>query len=354
MSASMESSARRGKFIKALTGFAIVNVVLRILLVKFFWDFEYDGLFIYTSFSLVLWMCVVLLAFLNHERSAYIIGVIDLFILSYVATMATGLEGGFYLLLVAMIPLNFYNTSMKKNARLWGGILIVLAIISLIGLMWMGIFEAPYDYFESDICFVINLIAVSVMLGVIGYLFGLADSIEEKERLLSNQRMMMMANTDPLTGLINRRVMMTKIQQEKDKMEKGGKPFSLVMIDVDYFKQINDEFGHDGGDFVLINLTHMINLCLRKTDLVARWGGDEFLVLLPETVVQNGQMVAEKIKHRIANTPFIYREMDIPVTVTLGVSECDLFSGITNSIRKADQALLQGKQAGKDRVVLTQ
>jgi diguanylate cyclase (GGDEF)-like protein len=219
--------------------------------------------------------------------------------------------------------------------------------------MWMDIFDAPYDYFESDLCFVINLIAASVMLGVIGYLFGLADSLEEKERLLSSQRMMMMANTDPLTGLINRRIMMTKIQQEKERMDKGGKPFSLIMIDVDNFKQINDEYGHDGGDFVLINLTHMINMCLRKTDLVARWGGDEFLVLLPETTLQNGQLVAEKIKNRIAHTPFIYRETDIPVTVTLGVSECDMFSGITNSIRKADQALLQGKQAGKDQVMTT-
>ena len=349
----MESAVRRGKFIKALTGFAIVNAVLRVLLLKFFWDFEYDGLFYFSIFSLILWLVIIVLAFANHERTAYALGLIEIYILSFAATAATGLEGGFFLLLLSLIPLNFYNTSMKKNARLWGGIIVVLSIIILVGLMYMEIFDGPYDYFESDLVFVINLIAVSIMIGLIGYLFGLADSLEEKERLLSNQRMMMMANTDPLTGLINRRIMMTKIQQEKERMDKGEKPFSLIMIDVDNFKQINDEYGHDGGDFVLINLTHMINMCLRKTDLVARWGGDEFLVLLPETTVQNGQMVAEKIKNRIAHTPFVYREIDIPVTVTLGVSECDMFAGITNSIRKADQALLQGKQAGKDQVVTT-
>jgi diguanylate cyclase (GGDEF)-like protein len=349
----MDLPAGFGKFAKALTGFAIVNILLRVVLIIFFWNFDYAGLFFYTLFSLVIWLIVFILTVVRHQNAAFIVGMADLVLFSYSATITTGVEGGFYLLLVAAIPLNFYNTAIKKRKQLFGGILLVLSIIALVVLMRMEIFDAPYDHFKSDVFFAANLIGVSIMLALIGFLFGLVDQNEEKERMLTHQRIVMMANTDPLTNLINRRIMTTKIEHEKELVNKGGKPFSLVMVDVDNFKQINDVFGHDGGDFVLINLAHLIGLCLRKSDQVSRWGGDEFLVMLPETAGINGQMVAEKIKNRIAHTPFIYHEEDIPVTVTLGVSECDFFTGVDGTIRKADQALYQGKHGGKDQVVLT-
>lgn len=350
----MDLSTGFGKFSKALTGFSVMNILLRIVLVIFFWDFGYSGLFYYTLFSLLIWLIVFTLCISDHQSTAFIIGMVDLVLFSYSTTITTSLEGGFYLLLVAAIPLNFYNTTIKKPGRLTSGILLVMSIILLVILMQMNIFIAPYGALQSGAFFTANLICVSIMLALIGFLIGKADSNEEKERLLSHQRIVMMANTDPLTSLINRRIMTTRIEHEKELVDKGGKPFSLIMVDVDNFKQINDIYGHDGGDFVLINLAHLINLCLRKTDQVSRWGGDEFLIMLPETAGLQGQMVAEKVKNRIAHTPFVYHEEDIPVTVTLGVSQCDSFTGVDGTIRKADQALYQGKHGGKDQVVLTQ
>jgi diguanylate cyclase (GGDEF)-like protein len=146
--------------------------------------------------------------------------------------------------------------------------------------------------------------------------------------------------------------MLSRITQEKIRLERTGEVFSLIMIDIDNFKVVNDEYGHDAGDFVLISLAAIINFIIRKQDHVARWGGDEFLVFLPETTMNGARVVAEKIRSRILTTPFIYREMDIPVTVTLGVSEGDVDAGIGNCIRKADIALYSGKQAGKNRVTL--
>ena len=331
-----------------------MNILLRIVLLVLFWNYGYGGLFYYTLFSLLIWLIVFALCISSHQHTGFIIGMTDLVLFSYSATITTGMEGGFYLLLIAAIPLNFYNTAVKRQRRLISGILLVLSVILLAILMRLEILNAPYANFMSGVFFTTNLIGVSIMLALIGFLFGLADSHEEKERQLSHQRIVMMANTDPLTNLINRRIMTTRIEHEKELVDKGGKSFSLIMVDVDNFKQINDIYGHDGGDFVLINLAHLINLCLRKTDQVSRWGGDEFLIMLPETAGLQGQMVAEKIKNRIAHTPFVYHEEDIPVTVTLGVSQCDSFTGVDGSIRKADQALYQGKHGGKDQVVLTQ
>jgi diguanylate cyclase (GGDEF)-like protein len=348
----MNLPARHGKFLKTLTGFAVANLVLRVLFTAIFWQFSYNGLFIYSLISICLWVCAIILCSFKRSRFALVIGMIDLILFPYYASMTMGLGGGFYLLMLAAIPLNFYNTTAKAQNRAAGGILVVFSIILLFGLMQLETFTVTHEGLDTKICYMINLIGASAILALIGYLFGLVDMVEEKEQLLTNQRMLMMANTDPLTNLINRRIMMNKIALEKGRVDRGEKAFSLVMIDVDNFKQINDEFGHDGGDFVLINLSHLINLCLRKSDLVARWGGDEFLVMLPETNQENGQMVAEKIKNRIMNSPFIYREVDIPVTVTLGVAQCDELTGVGMAIRKADQALYIGKHEGKDRVVL--
>jgi diguanylate cyclase (GGDEF)-like protein len=160
-----------------------------------------------------------------------------------------------------------------------------------------------------------------------------------------------MANTDPVTNLINRRMMMNRIEDEKVKVDRGGKPFTVVMVDIDNFKSINDAYGHDGGDFVLVQLAERIKLSLRKTDLVSRWGGDEFLFLLPETRLNEGAKVAEKVRDRIIKTPFVYRERDIQVTLTFGVSQCSMDVGVGSVIRKADQALYLGKEMGKNRVV---
>jgi diguanylate cyclase (GGDEF)-like protein len=200
--------------------------------------------------------------------------------------------------------------------------------------------------------FLINLVWVITSLSVVGYFFEKRAGEIESTLITANKRLTNLAATDPVTNLANRRTMLSRIDQEKLKLEQSGEVFTLIMIDVDNFKAINDEFGHDAGDFVLVTLAAIINFIVRKQDQVARWGGDEFLVFLPETGAEGGRVVAEKIRARILTTPFIYHEVDIPVTVTLGVSVCDTNIGIGNCIRKADLALYTGKQAGKNRVII--
>lgn len=350
----MDLPARQGRFLKALTGFAIANLCLRGLFTFVFFWLGFRELFAYSLISICFWIITLLLCAGGHQRAAFFLGVADLFIYSFVASAAIGWQGGFYLLLLECIPLNFYNTSANKSKKLFFCGFLIIFLIFLLSIMNMNLFAPVGSELVQNLCFGINMVGISIALAVSGYLFELSNLDVEKEILLSSQKMLMAANTDPLTDLINRRIMMIKIEQEKERVNAGEKPFSLIMIDVDNFKQINDEYGHDGGDFVLINLARMINMCLRKSDLISRWGGDEFLVLLPETPAQNGQMVADKIRYRITNSPFVYREMDIPVTVTLGVAQCDNFTGVGSSIRKADQALYNGKHAGKDKVVLSE
>jgi diguanylate cyclase (GGDEF)-like protein len=198
--------------------------------------------------------------------------------------------------------------------------------------------------------YIFNLILSVIMLSCIGHFFETAAADAESALVLLNKKLTAMASTDPVTNLVNRRTIMKRIEEEKIRVDKGDKTFALAMLDIDNFKQINDEYGHDGGDFVLTNLAQIIAMSIRKEDEVARWGGDEFLVLLSETDLEGGRIAAEKIRLRILRSPFVYRQMDIPVTITVGVGSSDTSLGIGGTIRKADQALYRGKQAGKNQV----
>ncbi len=171
----------------------------------------------------------------------------------------------------------------------------------------------------------------------------------------SQKKLEIAARVDPLTQLSNRRDMIEKLEQEKARFERNKRPFALVVCDIDDFKKFNDNYGHDCGDFVLVSVANIMRSIIRKQDQLARWGGEEFLFLLPETNLENGGIVAEKIRKKIASNSYTYEEQKLFVTVTCGVSvfnkDC---KSIDDCIKNADQALYRGKAQGKNRVVLSE
>jgi len=165
------------------------------------------------------------------------------------------------------------------------------------------------------------------------------------------QKMEEMARKDPLTGLSNRWDLLERIAYERTRSERSGARFSILIGDVDDFKAINDQHGHDCGDFVLVTLAKIMNSTVRKQDVVSRWGGEEFLILIPETDREGGAVVAEKLRKRIEEDPFVFRGTGIPVTMTFGVSACGGTDDVGCCITEADAALYQGKEQGKNCVI---
>ena len=123
------------------------------------------------------------------------------------------------------------------------------------------------------------------------------------------------------------------------------------MCDIDNFKYFNDKFGHDCGDFILVALAGIFKSIIRKQDHVARWGGEEFLFIYPETEYDGAMNITEKIRDRIINTPFEYNNIMHSVTVTFGVSIFDNSVDVEQCIMLADDALYRGKTSGKIRPV---
>ena len=155
-----------------------------------------------------------------------------------------------------------------------------------------------------------------------------------------------LAITDPLTGLYNRRYFQHVLCNEMDRFGRTPTPFSLLMFDIDHFKQINDSFGHHAGDVVLSDLVNLIQQCIRKTDIFARWGGEEFMILLPDTMINGAEFLADKLCRACAKHKF---EIPQQVTISVGIAQYQQSMSEMDFTRKTDKALYFAKQKGRNR-----
>ncbi len=165
---------------------------------------------------------------------------------------------------------------------------------------------------------------------------------------LAYKRMEELAKHDPLTQLYNRRSMMERIEIEMIRMGRVWRPFCILMIDVDNFKEINDRYGHDCGDIVLKNLAMILKVSLRKQDSASRWGGEEFLLMLPETTLDGGSVIGEKIREKVEKTEVTCNDISLNFTITIGIDIYSKLGPANLSIRRADTAMYEGKKRGKN------
>ena len=334
---------------KAIHSSAMTIVVARFLFTFLFAYLKFWELTVVAFIGGIIWTCLYLLTKSSYRKLAYYLSLLEFFFFSIFFVLKIGWDSGIYFQLLLLLPLTIINVQLQRKVR----ILICGITIACLGALYPISHILRQDVsipaIFNQILFMFNLLLSSAILVVISFSSEAEKALAHLEIYSANQKLMTLANTDPLTNLLNRRIMMTYIEKEKEKVDQGGKSFSLIMMDVDNFKQINDEYGHDAGDFVLLKLGELIRAGVRANDLISRWGGDEFLIMLLETELNNCEIVAEKIRLRVVNSPFIYQDFEIPVTITLGISICDRESGVGNSLRKADLALYKGKQEGKNR-----
>jgi two-component system cell cycle response regulator len=199
----------------------------------------------------------------------------------------------------------------------------------------------PYDNGEL-------LARLGVGLRVIKLQTALASRVRELDA--ANVNMAHLACTDELTGLDNRRSFNDRLSQEISAARRHGYPLALVMTDLDHFKNVNDSFGHDAGDQVLKVFSALLVDTARLEDFPARWGGEEFIILLPHTTLAGGARLAERLRKRFAQAPC--QGVNLSLSASFGVAE--LLNGESGEglIRRADSALMRAKQEGRNRVVI--
>ena len=156
---------------------------------------------------------------------------------------------------------------------------------------------------------------------------------------------------DQLTGLFNRRALHDIFELEMSRVNRNKKTFSIILLDIDHFKVLNDTYGHDYGDIVLQKVASALQDSIRSMDKVARWGGEEFLVFLPETNKEQASHLAEKLRLAVSNIELTYQDKLLQVTVSLGVCEYNQQGEYKDMVKQADLGLYKAKETGRNKVV---
>jgi diguanylate cyclase (GGDEF)-like protein len=218
----------------------------------------------------------------------------------------------------------------------------IVAVLSLSQIVDVGLSD------ESMVSIVVGLLIFSL----IAFIYTnrtdcYANQIEE-----NNSKLKQLASEDPLTGLFNPR-MCTAIGEQLLKMSiRDGNPLSVIYTDLDHFKKINDTYGHQAGDQVLVHVADIVNGFLRQSDVCARLGGEEFCVVLPETDSQAAAKLAEKMRQRMEQTIEHIGEVDLHITASFGVAQMlPTDQSLSDIQKRADQALYAAKKMGRNRVI---
>lgn len=200
--------------------------------------------------------------------------------------------------------------------------------------------------------------ALGVVLASVSFIGGNISAlrrdlaVSHKQLQASVEKIQAMAIHDDLTGFYNRRHLMELLESEHNRSVRTGAVFSLAMIDLDKFKNINDKFGHQAGDDVLMTFSNVIRNVLRKTDFCGRYGGEEFLIVLTQTDLEEARIFAERIRACIEDCLVFDLEPDrqLKVTVSIGLAEHLKNEGIDRTIFRADEAMYKAKKNGRNRV----
>jgi diguanylate cyclase (GGDEF)-like protein len=173
---------------------------------------------------------------------------------------------------------------------------------------------------------------------------------QKKDLEAALERIQTLATRDELTGLLNRRAMVELMAREHPRIERGQGPLSIALLDIDWFKRINDTHGHQVGDQVLQRFAELMAKPLRAADALARWGGEEFLLLMPGTQCDDARAVLERLRQRVADAGFDAIAAGLKVSFSAGVVVCGEGEGLEAAIERADRALYQAKHTGRNRV----
>ena len=261
-----------------------------------------------------------------------------------VGSLLLGWDSGFhYFLMMLSIPLLVIGTPPRRALPLTGAVLVAYAALYAV-CAWLGPLR-PLPPLQAGIAMWVNIVLVFGMFYAMAAYYRMR--VVDAER-----RLLQMATIDPLTGLANRAQFHTRAAVELGRMKRSGEPITLVLADVDFFKRINDEFGHDAGDQVLVRLARLLREGLRDCDVLARWGGEEFLALLPACDGVGAHEVAERLRQAVAALQIDIGGRVFNVTMSFGIAEVAEDRELLVATTRADRALYRSKHEGRNRVTV--
>lgn len=240
-------------------------------------------------------------------------------------------------------PLLFYLTDLKTGTA-------ALLFCCLLAVVVFQFPQLPLVTAEYTTDFKIRFFATLTFESIFCFVLE-ASRLKARNELMDLARAHeYAARTDELTGLSNRRDMQHRLSAEYSRYQRSGHHFSIALIDLDLFKHINDDHGHDAGDEVLRRFAELMQAIIRQTDVAARWGGEEFLILLPDTSLLQALSLAERLRSEVANTEFTFAGKRLPITISAGICSIAKAGSVNELLKQADIHLYNAKEDGRNRI----
>lgn len=292
--------------------------------------------------SVALYLLAYQLLGKRHNGPAIILIWVEVIIHAFLGTLLIGWDSGFHYFLLMFIPALFAGMRGGRNAwlavsGLWG------FYVGLYALMW---FVEPLQPITSGALLGVFLFNLTVVFFMFSYLsLFYVSTVSTTQRSLRR-----LATVDALTGLFNRRHLSDLAEKEIARHARNGEELSFLLLDIDHFKQFNDRYGHDTGDRILERLSKVLAKTLRDQGFIGRWGGEEFLVVLPGTDREQALLTAERIRCAAEGHSWVAEYLPLSVTVSVGVSQYRAEEDLSAVVARADMALYESKRRGRNRV----
>ena len=313
--------------------------------------FGFGALFLALDATLMVWANLGSIALyalahrlLSNRRNLVALAVMwsEVMLHAVAATVGVGWDSGFHYYMLLMMPLVFISPGRLLARKIVIG--SVLAVF-YIGLDAFAHRHAPLHAVAPTALSLLRGFNIATTLALLAYLAHVyLGAVRRAEGRLRD-----LASTDALTGLANRRRLLQVAQAQLGRRRRDGTPISFILGDIDHFKAINDRLGHDVGDRALVRAARAILSATRDSDIAGRWGGEEFLVVLPDTDLDSALKVAERV--RAAVQQITLAPLLPPMSITLGVSSLRDGESLEETISRADAAMYRGKMDGRNRCV---
>ncbi len=336
----------------------LLGLAVHTLLIPTFVAMDVSVMALFNVISSLLWGAAFLLNRRGHHTPAMLAMLVEGFAHATMATLYVGWHGGFQYYLFLAAPLFYFTPLLDELAKFLVALAAVLLYIGLHAYAdsFAPFYQLPHE--QLDVLSYFNIATAFIVLSALSHYYHRIATEAELALQQNNAQLETLAGTDSLTGLLNRRRLLQQFESEVYRMRRTQRPLTAVLGDLDDFKEINDRHGHHVGDRVLTTVARLASDAIRGHDLLARWGGEEFLLLLPDTDLAGAAAVAEKLRIAVMETPFrIDADTSISATASFGVAELPHEEGhekfdYSRLVNAADAALYAAKKGGRNRTMM--
>jgi diguanylate cyclase (GGDEF)-like protein len=330
---------------EAVRQLAFYGAVAHTLFIPLFLYLGFPLLALVNIFSVAAWLQGARLNRKGHTDEAIRWISAEILLHAVIATSVLGWGSGFQAYLVLCLVLTAFHSGVGRRL-LW---MVVAGYLSAYLGLYVGseYLTEPGERVDRFVSLV--LYSANYSVAFLGIGFGSLLYRQSSERTESG--LALLARRDPLTKLPNRRCMEEILKAEVRRTNLGGKPFAVALADIDHFKEFNDHYGHDCGDDILRGVSQLLETSLRSGDSAARWGGEEFLILMRAPDLASARIGVERIRSEVAEREWLYQNQPLRLTLTFGLALYEPESCLESCLKCADARMYIGKRTGRDKVV---